>query len=232
MAEDEHSNWIGRLPEDFKDLIDGTPEDLRDIPLILYLRCKYDLRDKLKKIFSPADRTRIDLELERVDKLRSTFARPVENNILVQSMTISRRVWRDHAKNLCRGNSEKEKVEKALLKENLTEEQIQRYRTYTGPDGLLERVRNWTTTADPVRPSTSPKEDKGYGFVVQRITLKRNDGISSFGEYVLKTYPVHDVLYDKDNNPLTEKCEADTIRYFHFPANCMLWVEVCNSSGD
>ncbi|KAE9371635.1 hypothetical protein N431DRAFT_441610 [Stipitochalara longipes BDJ] len=226
MAEYNHGDWIGRLPEDFKDLIDGTPEDLQDNPLILYFRCKYNKRDELKAIFSLTERTKIELELERIDKLRSTFGQHVENGPHVQRMTISRNLWRTYAKDLCRKSSEKETVE-TLSTQAPTEEKRERYRNYLS---LLRRVGDWSILTDSVRPSTSLEEDKGYGFPVQRITLKRKEksresGTSSFGEYSMKTYPVHDVLYNKDKNPLTEECEKDTIRYFHFPANCMLWVE-------
>jgi len=232
MAQVNHSDWIGRLPAEFNYLLEGpdrTPEELQDDSLILYFRCKYSQREKLKQLFSEAERVRIELELERVDKLRSTFAQHVENSPLVQSMTVSRRFWRTHAKELCRKDSEKKEVER--LSREATSEARQRYRGYLS---LLQRVGNWPISADPVRPSTCLEEDKGYGFVAPKITLKKSQGSqesgsSSYGDYVLKSYPVHNILFDKDKNPLTEKCEEDTIRYFHFPANCMLWVEVGNS---
>jgi hypothetical protein len=232
MAQVNHSDWIGRLPAEFNYLLEGpdrTPEELQDDSLILYFRCKYGQRETLKQLFSEAERIRIEFGLERIDKLRSTFAQHVENSPLVRSITLSRRFWRTHANELCRTNSEKEEVER-LSREAPTETR-QRYRDYLS---LLQRVGDWTISEGPVRPSTSLEEDKGYGFVVPRITLKKSQGnqgsgSSSFGEYVLKSYPVHNILFDKDKNPLMEKCEEDTIRYFHFPANCMLWVEVCNS---
>jgi hypothetical protein len=233
MAQVNHSDWIGRLPAEFNYLLEGTdrtPEELQDDSLILYFRCKYGQREKLKQFFSEAERIRIELELERIDKLRSTFAQHVENGPLVQSMTVSKKFWRTHAKELCRTNSEKNEV-KRLSREATTEETRQRYRDHLS---LLQRVGEWTISADPVRPSTSLEEDKGYGFIAPRITLKKSQGsqgsgASSFGEYVLKSYPVHNILFDKNENPLMEECEEDTIQYFHFPANCMLWVEVCNS---
>jgi hypothetical protein len=235
MAQVNHSDWIGRLPAEFNYLLEGpdrTPEELQDDSLILYFRCKYGQRETLKQLFSEAERIRIELELERIDKLRSTFAQYVENSPPVQSMTVSRRFWRTHARKLCRTNSEKEEVER-LSREAPTETR-QRYRDYLS---LLQRVGDWTISEDPVRPNTSLGEDKGYGFIAPRITLKKSQGSqgsdsSSFGEYVLKSYPVHNILYDKNENPLMEECEKDTIRYFHFPANCMLWVEVCNSFYD
>jgi hypothetical protein len=36
---------------------------------------------------------------------------------------------------------------------------------------------------------------------------------------------VKDLLSDEEDNPLMRECEDDTIRYFHFPANNMIWVE-------
>ena len=223
MADDNSSNWIGRVP---RGLLGNTPKDLQDNPLILYFRCEYDGRDELKQLFNPAERRKIDLELERIEKLRSAFTQNVENDLLVQSMSRSRMAWRRHAKELCSSQAEKEKVNACLR--GAPAESKPRYR---GHLSLLQRVGNWRISADPLRPNTSLEEDKGYGFVVYKITLKRNQNpqgsrTSSFNEYSLDTHPVHDILYNKGDNPLTKKCEKDAIRYFHFPANNMLWVEV------
>jgi hypothetical protein len=223
MADDNSSNWIGNIP---KGLLDNTPEDLQDNPLILYFRCEYNSRDEVKQLFSPAERKKIDLELERIEKLRSAFTQIVENNLLVQSMSRSRMAWRRHAKELCSSEAEKKKVN-ARLKEAPAASKPR----HRGHLGLLQRVSSWRISADPLRPNTSLEEDRGYGFVVYKITLKRNDKpqgsrTSSFNKYSLDTHPVHDILYKKEDNPLAEKCKKDTIRYFHFPANNMLWVEV------
>jgi hypothetical protein len=32
---------------------------------------------------------------------------------------------------------------------------------------------------------------------------------------------------DAKTNPLMQPCDDDVIRYFHFPANNMIWIEVC-----
>jgi hypothetical protein len=37
---------------------------------------------------------------------------------------------------------------------------------------------------------------------------------------------VKDLLCDEEDNPLMQSCDDDMIRYFHFPANNMIWVEV------
>jgi hypothetical protein len=36
---------------------------------------------------------------------------------------------------------------------------------------------------------------------------------------------------DEDSNPLMQPCEDEMIRYFHFPANNMIWVEVSTLTG-
>ncbi|KAH8676422.1 hypothetical protein BGZ60DRAFT_258152 [Tricladium varicosporioides] len=71
------------------------------------------------------------------------------------------------------------------------------------------------------RPSDS------YGITVSKITLRKS-GVckSSYMSPETKVYPLNDVLFKEGKeNPLTQKCEDDTIRYFHIPANNMHWVE-------
>jgi hypothetical protein len=42
---------------------------------------------------------------------------------------------------------------------------------------------------------------------------------------------VKDLLADDEGrNPLMQPCDDDTVRYFHLPANNMIWVEVCTMS--
>lgn len=47
------------------------------------------------------------------------------------------------------------------------------------------------------------------------------------GEFPNQKIPLADLLdSNKDTNPLAWDCESDMIRYFHFPANNMSWIEV------
>jgi hypothetical protein len=43
---------------------------------------------------------------------------------------------------------------------------------------------------------------------------------------------VSELLCDEEeNNPLMRPCDDDTIRYFHFPANNMIWIEVSRENA-
>lgn len=75
-----------------------------------------------------------------------------------------------------------------------------------------------------------PRPDDSYGLTITKITLRRSDPAcnSSFMSYKMKKYPLNDCLFKEEDNPLTEACEPNTIRYFHIPANNMHWIEVCS----
>lgn len=214
---------------ELKELLDATPEDLQDNGLILYFRCKYERRDELKKTFNQTQQRKIELELDRIEKLRTNFTKHVENAILVGGMTRSRTAWRRFAKD--RSLEEKEKV-KALLEKDMTPRDRARYSHNLS---VLRKVAKWTESSDPLTNTASDEDDKGYGFVVYKVILKKHaEQNLSYDDYHLDTYPVRDVLDKNKKNPLMEPCEKDSIRYFHFPANNMLWVEVSISpvSGD
>jgi hypothetical protein len=70
-----------------------------------------------------------------------------------------------------------------------------------------------------------------YGMHVRRITMKNSSNVMSPSYKIdtLDSYPLEDILGKdaKEDNPLTTECDPNTIRYFHFPANNMRWVEVC-----
>jgi hypothetical protein len=86
-----------------------------------------------------------------------------------------------------------------------------------------------------ILPNESDSENDNYasyGMHVRRITMKNSSTVMSPSYKIdsLDSYPLEDILgkSPKDDNPLTaEECDPDIIRYFHFPANNMRWVEVC-----
>ncbi|KAL2071212.1 hypothetical protein VTL71DRAFT_12447 [Oculimacula yallundae] len=83
-----------------------------------------------------------------------------------------------------------------------------------------------TETIDTSREFEHPEDS--YGISVHRLTLRQLDKKSpgSYMSYDTDRYPLSKILLASNTNPLTEKCEANTIRYFHFPANNMHWIEV------
>jgi len=83
-----------------------------------------------------------------------------------------------------------------------------------------------------VPKASRPRPTDSYGYMVTEIVL-RKDVISStsFMSYDTRKHPLNNCLFETEHNPLTKKCEPDTIRYFHFPANNMHWIEVIRLSG-
>jgi hypothetical protein len=90
------------------------------------------------------------------------------------------------------------------------------------------------TNTKKKRKSTEPSKEPrprpadSYGLTVSKIVLRRSDPgcSSSFMSYDMQKYPLNDCLFKEENNPLTQECEPNTIRYFHLPANNMHWIEV------
>lgn len=92
--------------------------------------------------------------------------------------------------------------------------------------------------------STSPDEqDFGNHYNVGFMFFKRKEKTSPYlgvtkeihsnnlkHEFPNQRMPIKDILSTdeekKKKNPLTEKPSRDTLRYFHFPANNMSWIEV------
>lgn len=46
------------------------------------------------------------------------------------------------------------------------------------------------------------------------------------GHFPYQTIPLDSLLYSRGRNPLIWKCEEGMIRWFHIPANNMIWIEV------
>lgn len=81
-------------------------------------------------------------------------------------------------------------------------------------------------TIDTSRICEHPEDS--YGISVHKMTLRRSDPTcpSSYMKYDTERYPLSEILVANEMNPLTVDCEPNTIRYFHFPANNMHWIEV------
>lgn len=95
---------------------------------------------------------------------------------------------------------------------------------------------NSNLTPNP-EPTGSPNQDfhipdDSYGISITKVTLKRSHEADSpfFQLEDTQRYPLKEILEDAPTNPL-KKCDGtDTIRYFHFPANNMHWIEVSFTS--
>ncbi len=103
---------------------------------------------------------------------------------------------------------------------------------------LLERVKSWNieTEAEPEDETLKPEPEKEYGFKACAIYFKKTEdgwgpdthahkGFKD-GKFPNQKISVHDLLQPSSDNPLSEKCEENQLRYFHFPSNNMRWIEV------
>jgi hypothetical protein len=66
----------------------------------------------------------------------------------------------------------------------------------------------------------------GYGINVAEYKLRKEDFMFSYGHFSVAGYPLQDILHNKEDNPIRQNGEPHTLRYYHFPANSMHWVEV------
>jgi hypothetical protein len=101
---------------------------------------------------------------------------------------------------------------------------------------LLERVKSWNEEDEPEDESLKPKLEKEYGFKACAIYFKKSeDGWEpdthphprfKDGKFPNQKISVHDLIQPSPDNPLSEPCKDDQLRYFHFPSNNMRWIEV------
>jgi hypothetical protein len=101
---------------------------------------------------------------------------------------------------------------------------------------LLERVKAWTVDDNPENSELSPRLELEYGFKACAMYFKKSDAgwdplTYDHPKFLPGKFPnqkllVHNLLEDRDSNPLSEPCPADQLRYFHFPTNNMRWIEV------
>lgn len=75
----------------------------------------------------------------------------------------------------------------------------------------------------------SSQVDPDHEFMVNMITLKKVPPKSSYVHFEMEKCTVNKALDGACDSPLKhrcKRCEPDTLRYFHFPANNMDWIEV------
>ncbi|TGO28752.1 hypothetical protein BPAE_0023g00170 [Botrytis paeoniae] len=96
---------------------------------------------------------------------------------------------------------------------------------------ILEQVANWSSSLDFIAETEKDvPDDSGYGFTVPKIILEKGPPnvmvkTSSFDKYKLERYTVSDVLDPKGDEDPWARESTESIRYFHFPANNMKWIE-------
>jgi hypothetical protein len=101
---------------------------------------------------------------------------------------------------------------------------------------LLERVAAWKVEDDPEEENSQQDPEEEYGFKACAIYFQKSrNGWEPHthdhpkfkdGKFPNQKISVHDLIQKATDNPLSEPCDDDKLRYFHFPSNNMRWIEV------
>ncbi|RYO94597.1 hypothetical protein DL762_000489 [Monosporascus cannonballus] len=136
------------------------------------------------------------------------------------------------------------------LEEEWAERLDQKYRRHWE---LIQRLKGWEAPArsvpaqsqqeatDPNTAGLSPGEEDVkpeplYGLKASVMYFRLDEDTNTLvgynsehpkydGEFPNQKISMHEILNEPNENPLMEDCPQDCIRYFHFPANNMSWIE-------
>ncbi|TAQ87980.1 hypothetical protein B7494_g3667 [Chlorociboria aeruginascens] len=229
MAPGTQGDPIIPTGSDFYD--DPIPENIQDDTLIQFFRCRYEKRDALYHSFTPEQQDRIKREILRIKRLRNNLSSS-KDNLPIQDLERYRAKWKAQAmdeSNIKKAENEAHaKIAYIGGKSILSDGDKKIKRRKLDELRILEAVRSWKITADTPQPGDGNLEDPGYDFTVSQITLTKsdpNENLHSFGNYQIKQHPLHKIIHEKYDNPLMEECPPNTVRYFHLPANNMVWIE-------
>ncbi|KAB8296990.1 hypothetical protein EYC80_002392 [Monilinia laxa] len=197
----ESANYEGDIYDD------SMPEELlkREDYAALFLRCCYNRRDQFKQGLSKDHQQQIQWEENRIAELRGVFSAQERNNFLLSELRNLKGKWQSQA--------------------------------VINWGSWFNIARKMELSGESDIPKKDISDDSGYGFSVSKITLSRRkdhlsppEKTSSFDSYKIKKYSLTEVLEpDPGDDPwkldTTENEPVETIRYFHFPANNMQWIE-------
>jgi hypothetical protein len=206
----------------------ATKSDFFDLP--------FRDRDAEKQKLPEELQNRIDTDQKRVSHIRECFEKDRRKAHLLSKVNLSLAAWRKEV--LQREQSPDSKELKRRAKDERERPGIR----------ILKASRETTaqTTTPPARASPTAhastessrpdNEDSFGGFRVGVMHFEEEKDGSGFhgtsyhnGDMYSAEFPnqkvsIHDVLYNEEHNPFT--CEKDRIKYLHFPANHMGWIEV------
>ena len=214
-----------------------------------FLSLRFDRRDdfeaRLSKETGGKKKVgRIHHEISRIRKTRNNFVSySTRNRELVSGLKIAYYQWKTEAK---------ERAEEQILAlkngafddDQKTRRSSARYIRSDDDDVvLLQRVRGWSVTPPEPEKLVDFEAEPQYGFKACAMHFKQHpdrDGSVTSGYYGYdeghagykggfpnQKIAVHDLLY-RDDRPsaLLRDDPQKTLRYFHFPANNMEWIEV------
>jgi len=207
----------------------------RDAPNT-FLSIRVNNRDEFMrqlKNLDPAKHRRVQHEIDRIEETRLRFEAYDDKRHMFDALRESQRAWR---------NEVAENIDD-YLEENLEKAH---YEHRERDLALLRRLKiNWESSDKeerhsedvPGRQPSDPEPD--HGFKACAMYFRPTDdgtgwvGDSSnhtnyIGKFPNQKISVHQLLQHDEDNPLS-KNEGSYLRYFHFPANNMSWIEVLYS---
>ncbi|TGO40726.1 hypothetical protein BHYA_0032g00050 [Botrytis hyacinthi] len=203
----------------------------------------------------PGDyKKKIKHELDRIAELRAIFAGRESNLSDITKLNKLKVAWKKNAINSSGENSNKnarwlmqlkeqqegskQKFE-ASQNESTTATQVgkdlaendRKILAAENKDRILKDVAKWKPPCGSIAEAQKVvSDDSGYGFNVSKITLEKGqlndaDKTASFDRCQIKKYSVSEVLdFNGGQGPWARE-NTESIRYFHFPANNMKWIE-------
>jgi hypothetical protein len=208
-------------------------------PINTYLSLRFEKRALFKSKLDATKLKLVENEEERIAQTRVNFSSYKEKQRMMFHLKDAWREWKKEVK-----DKRAEHVTWIQEKENW--EKIPKYparwkRSHSLDVEPLERVGSWKEDDELDNPGLISHVDPEYGFKARAIYFRKSDSgwkghthhHDQFlpGNFPNQKIPVHNLLEDLDKNPLSEPCPADYLRYFHFPANNMRWIEVwCRSN--
>jgi hypothetical protein len=203
------------------------------------------------RVLYPIRATNLEEELQRLSKHRTDFAAYGPNRRLLASLSGWRNMWA--ASRGWEDSADEAVWLDRVMNEGLSAELVTppRLGDLEGRDGEEPVGRGGARTEDSrAKPVVSPprrggleEQHGGSKLKVGVMGFWRRDkhlpfyGTSSLwswrtpgSQFPDQQIPLDDVLSGDDDkmrvNPLRMECDRDVLRYFHFPANNMSWIEV------
>ncbi|KAK0653060.1 hypothetical protein B0T16DRAFT_455371 [Cercophora newfieldiana] len=203
----------------------------RDAPNT-FLSIRFNTRDEFMqqlKSSDPAKHKRVQHEIDRIDETRLRFETYDDKKFMFNALRESQRAWRDEV-----AENVDDYIDETRSKD--------RYEHQQRDLALLGRLkRTWPLSEkeehqsddDRRRQPKRPEPDHGFKACAMYFRPAVDGtgwvGASAQHENFIGKFPnqkisVHQLLQRKEDNPLT-KNEGGYLRYFHFPANNMSWIE-------
>ena len=175
---------------------------------------------------NPSQHARIVEELDRIRQQRANFASDPHKRDLMDDLNKSRRNWRSEV------IQNRPRYERQVQGSGGWRRIERRRRDLE----LLARIAAWPiVTQEEAESLPPPRVEPFYGMKASLVCFKRQgtewrpwdvEDPRCRGKFPHQEIRIEDVLADTEDSLLRQRSSKDEIRWFHFPANSMRWIEV------